>query len=117
MTQQRDEGGIWSSDHVRRIINPNFRFQSYVTSGNNKLCFQGLEEFYVMSQPTKVSIPKMKFDRYLMDIAHRLDVHKANEPVLQWIDKTISPDDKLESPFIRALTTAVCNSAIVQGTI
>ena len=83
--------------------------------------FQGLLEFYNLCQragyPLVSQISNTDFEDYKVNIIQQLELYKENEPVLHWIDENISPDDKLESSFIRALTTAVCNNAIVQGRI
>ncbi|XP_076817515.1 eukaryotic translation initiation factor 4 gamma 3-like isoform X2 [Clavelina lepadiformis] len=55
------------------------------------------------------------FETHQSAITKQLDMKKSNDDIYEWIQQTASAEERAHPPFVRALTTAVCDKAIIQS--
>ena len=58
---------------------------------------------------------RLDFDEMVSAITKQLDKHSKADDIFDWVEATTTPEERAQPLFVRALITAVCNKAILQG--
>ena len=88
-------------------------------SVNHDYFNQGLRAFYDAADVPEVTgdmtSSRLNFYDLVKEITRQLDTHLKDDPIFDWVEAKTTPQERTQPVFLRALVTAVCNKAIIQG--